>query len=192
LNRESAKREAHWCFDLVLKASHEFVRVGQERDLFARPTVPLITPAVEAAMLGYKLTSTALRANAHEVAREVDPLLATAMVPLFHKMTGEALTDLERATRLPDAPILDTSLTPELVEAATEIAFERIKAAIRDVAAAVTSLQAGVVAPFAVFYADLRQVCGGISPPQEEERLFGPILRGLYAPIEHAVIARYS
>ncbi len=82
------------------------------------------------------------------------------------------------------APTLDTSLTPELVEAATEIAFERIKTAIGEVAASEMSLQARVVAPFAAFYADLREVCGGISPPREEERQFGSILRGLYTPID--------
>ncbi len=191
MNREAAKRKAHWCFDLVLGASHEFVRIGHERDLFVLPKLPLITPAVEAAMLGYKLTSTALRANAPKVAKEIDPLLATAMVPLFHKAASQAMDDLTRATRLPGDPILDTSLTPELSEASTEFALERIKAAISEITAAVTSLKARVAAPFAVFYADLRPVCGGISPPQEEERLFGPIVRAIYTPIEHAIKSRF-
>jgi hypothetical protein len=180
-------------FQMVVERAREFLRIGEARDLFVKQTLPgLVFKELEAAMLGYKLIVTAARASVGACDGEVDRILRHKMVAVFLSYSRQLSASLAQRVSKPGERAPDTSDYPENVAATLMHAQAVLDDADAQIVGALERLRDGASAPFSVYYPNLRIICGGASPPQEEERLFGPMLRELYAPIGASLNALYA
>jgi hypothetical protein len=170
----------HW-LRVLLQQSDSFQQLGAERDLFVVKLLPdvLMNPESEGAVLSYGLMLCGFRREKLENAELLSALLKSATLDWYVDWSIQAWASFSKSLAKP----VDVAAIPDLISAGLVAGSLHIADAELIVDEVILNFEVGSERPLAPFYRRLRGICGGLAPPEEEERTYGPIVSSLYAQV---------